>query len=130
MTTINADTLVSAYIKMRDAKAKHEADIARIEQQMGTISDALLEICKVTGQEGGKTPHGTFTRSVYTRYDTSNWDQFYSFISGIPDGVRMLEKRIHQGNFKAFLQDNPDVLPVGTNVTSKYTISVRRARIE
>lgn len=124
----NADTLVAVYIKMRDAKAKHEAEIARIDRQMDTVSDALVEICKATGQDGGKTPHGTFTRSVYTRYDTSNWEKFYEFIASIPDGARMLEKRIHQGNFKEFLQENPDVLPVGTNVVSKYTISVRRSR--
>jgi len=37
-----------------------------------------------------------------------------------------LEKRIAQTNMATFLEENPDLLPPGLNVDSKYTISIRR----
>jgi hypothetical protein len=38
----------------------------------------------------------------------------------------LLEKRLHQGNMKQFLEAHPDLLPPGLNVDSEYTITVRR----
>jgi len=122
--------LVSTYIKIRDAKAamerEHEEQLKTLTDQMDTLEAELLEICKATGQEGGKTEFGSFTRTIKTRYWTSDWDSMYTFVKehGLPE---LLEKRIHQGNFKAFLAENPDLLPAGTNVDSKYSVTVRRA---
>ena len=127
---MDAAKLVSTYIKIRDAKAvmekEHEEQIKALTDQLETLEGELLEICKLTGQEGGKTEFGSFTRTVKTRYWTSDWDSMYTFIKEqeLPE---LLEKRIHQGNFKAFLADNPDLLPAGTNVDSKYSVTVRRA---
>jgi hypothetical protein len=39
----------------------------------------------------------------------------------------LLEKRIHQGNMKEFLQENPNLMPKGLNVDNRYDIIVRRA---
>jgi hypothetical protein len=47
---------------------------------MDAVEQALLEICKQTGQDGGRTTHGSFTRSVKTRYETTNWPKMYDFI--------------------------------------------------
>jgi phage host-nuclease inhibitor protein Gam len=127
---MDATKLVKVYIKMRDAKAalerEHEAKLKDIDTQMSTIEQELLEICKATGQDGGKTEAGSFTRTVRTRYWTSDWDSMYAFVreNNMPE---LLEKRLHQGNFKDFITENPDKLPPGTNVDSKYSITVRRA---
>jgi hypothetical protein len=51
----------------------------------------------------------------------------YSFIR-THDAPDLLERRIHQGNMKAFLDANPEVLPEGLNVDSRYSITVRRAK--
>jgi hypothetical protein len=37
-----------------------------------------------------------------------------------------LEKRLNQTNVKAFIEENPDVVPKGLNVDSEYIISVRK----
>jgi hypothetical protein len=128
---MDATKLVKVYLKLRDAKAAIEREaeekINDIAEQMGLVESELLEICKATGQDGGKTPAGSFTRSVKTRYWTNDWDSMYSFIRD-HDAPELLEKRIHQGNFKEFLEQNPDKLPAGVNVDSKYAITVRRAR--
>lgn len=128
--TIDADKLVKVYIKMRDAKAamvaEHDAKVAELEEKMSLIEHELLNICKATGQDGGKTSHGSFTRTVKTRYWTNDWDAMYRFIKD-HDAVDLLERRVAQLNMKTFLTENPGLLPEGLNVDSKYSITVRRA---
>jgi len=126
---MDANKLVAVYIKMRDAKdaltREYDTKIAEIKEQMDLIEQSLLEVCKSTGQDGGKTSHGTFTRTVKTRYWTNDWDSMYQFIKQ-HDAIELLEQRVHQSNMKQFLQDNPGQLPQGLNADSKYAITVRR----
>jgi len=61
-----------------------------------------------------------------TRYWTSDWDSMYKFIRE-HDAPELLERRIHQGNFSEILQENPDKMPAGVNIESKYSITVRRS---
>jgi hypothetical protein len=127
---MDAEKLVSVYVKIRDAKAaktkEMEDAIKTLDDQLEAIEQELLAICKTTGQEGGKTAAGSFTRSVKTRYWTSDWESMYEFVldNKVPE---LLERRIAQGNFREFLENNPDLLPKGVNVESKYSITVRRS---
>lgn len=125
------DKLVQAYIKIRDAKDKmvreHEDAVKVLQVNLDTIEQELLELCKSTGQDGGKTQYGTFTRTVKERYWTNDWDSMYRFIKE-HDAPELLERRIAQANFKEFLAQNPDKLPEGINVDSRYAITVRRAK--
>lgn len=127
---MDATKLVSAYIKMRDAKdaltREYEAKINEVKEQMELVEQALLDICKDTGQDGGRTSFGTFTRTVKTRYWTNDWGSMYRFIKD-HDAIQLLEQRVHQGNMKSFLSENPGLLPEGLNTDSKYSITVRRA---
>jgi len=93
---------------------------------METIETALLDLCKANGQDGGKTSHGTFTRTVKTRYWTNDWGSMYSFIRE-HDALELMEQRLHQTNMKQFLTEHPGLLPDGLNVDSRYAITVRRA---
>lgn len=128
---MDASKLVQVYVKIRDAKdllvREHEAKLAELNVQLEAVEQELLEICKATGQDGGKTAYGSFSKTVKTRYWTNDWDSMYGFIKE-NDVPQLLERRIHQGNFKEFLEANPDKLPVGLNVDSKYSITVRRAK--
>lgn len=127
---MDAEKLVSVYVKIRDAKAvkikEMEEAIKVLDDQLDQLEQELLTICKNTGQDGGKTSSGSFTRSVKTRYWTSDWDSMYKFIRehDVPD---LLERRIAQGNFKEFLEANPNLMPEGVNLESKYSITVRRS---
>jgi predicted GIY-YIG superfamily endonuclease len=127
---MDATKLVSAYIKMRDAKdaltREYEAKVNEVKEQMELVEQALLEICKETGQDGGRTAYGSFTRTVKTRYWTNDWGSMYNFIKE-HDAIQLLEQRVHQGNMKQFLSENPGLLPEGLNTDSKYSITVRRA---
>ncbi len=127
---MDASQLVNVYIKIRDAKEmkkkQMEAEIADLDVQLNAVEHELLEICKTTGQDGGKTQHGSFTRAVKTRYWTSDWDSMYKFIRE-HDAPDLLERRIAQGNFSQFVKENPDNMPAGVNIESKYSITVRRS---
>jgi hypothetical protein len=127
---MDADKLVAVYIKIRDAKAaktkEMEDAIQVLDDQLDTISSELLEICKTTGQDGGKTSHGTFTRTIKSRYWTNDWDSMYKFIIE-HDVPELLERRIAQNNFAEFIKENSNLMPAGVNVEAKYSITVRRA---
>jgi hypothetical protein len=129
MSTLNVEQLVKAYIKMRDARQQllREFDEAddRIKQQQDVVQQALLELCKETGTDGLKTSAGTVTRTIKTRYWTSDWNSMKNFIKE-NDAFELLEQRVHQTNMKSFLEDNPNLMPPGMNIDSKYAITVRR----
>lgn len=125
------DKLVSVFVRIRDAKAKleseHKAKIETLDTQMATIKSALLEHCKTTGVESVRTASGTFFRGTKTRYWTNDWASMSAFIVE-HNAVSLLENRIHQGNIKKFLDENPALVPPGLNVDTEYTITVRREK--
>ncbi len=128
---VSVDRLVSVYIKIRDQKAavatKLKEEEAALNDKLEIVKSALLEHCKENNVESVRTSMGTFFRQVRTRYWTSDWESMNSFIKE-NDAVDLLEKRLHQGNMRQFLEENPDKLPPGLNVDSAYTITVRRSK--
>tara|TARA_R110000803_G_scaffold167416_6_gene230664 strand:+ start:304 stop:705 length:402 start_codon:yes stop_codon:yes gene_type:complete len=126
---IDVDKLVRVYLKIRDARGeltdKFKQEDKALEEQLDKIKIALLNHCKETNQEGGRTDHGTFTRSIKTRYWTGDWEAMSKFILE-HEAVDLLEKRIAQNNMKVFMAEHPDLLPPGLNTDKEYIISVRR----
>lgn len=129
MQDMKADALVLAYRKIRDAinekEEAHKAEIAELKAQQDLVSDALLALCNEQNLDSIRTPAGTVTRTVNTRYWTNDWESMHKFIQE-HDALYLLEQRIHNGNMKQFLEDNPDDLPVGLNADTKYVIRVRK----
>jgi len=126
---MNAEQLVTIYIKMRDARVKlqrefDEAD-GKIKEQQEQVTQALLEMCKETGAEGLRTPAGSVFKTIKTRYWTTDWGSMKQFIKD-HDAIDLMEQRVHQTNMKNFLEENPNLMPPGMNVDSRYSITVRR----
>ena len=131
MTEITADKLVSIYIKLRDKRAQalkafEELD-TELKTQQDMVSDKLQEMLKEIGADNIKTKHGTVTRTIKTRYWTSDWASMFQFIKD-NDAMYLMEQRIHQTNIKKFLEENPDQLPIGLNSDSRYAVSVRKSK--
>tara|TARA_R100000781_G_C4049918_1_gene117173 strand:+ start:315 stop:731 length:417 start_codon:yes stop_codon:yes gene_type:complete len=128
---VSVDRLVSVYIKIRDKKgevtAKLKEEEAALNEKLEIVKSALLEHCKENNVESVRTTMGTFFRQVRNKYWTSDWESMSTFIKE-NDAVDLLEKRLHQGNMRQFLEENPDKLPPGLNVDSAYTITVRRSK--
>jgi hypothetical protein len=130
MTDIPVDRLVAAYIKMRDKRSEllraYEDEDEAIKAQMEMVEGKLLDLCKTIGADSLKTQHGTIIRSVKTRYWTSDWEAMHKFIleHKMPD---LLEKRVSQSTMKQLLEENPDLMPKGMNIDSRYAVTIRRS---
>jgi len=126
---MNAEQLVTVYIKMRDALVKLQREFdekeSAIKAQQDIITQALLEMCKEMGAEGLRTPAGSVFKTIKTRYWTSDWGSMKQFIKD-NDALDLMEQRVHQTNMKNFLEENPTLMPPGMNVDSRYSITVRR----
>lgn len=125
---ISIEKLTRVYIKMRQRKSEVqkelEAKIDEIEEGMKAVKSAILGHMKDIGAESLRTDAGVVYRTVRTMYTTSDWDSMNKFIleHGVPE---LLEKRLHQTNMKAFLEEHPDLLPPGLNANSEYSVTIR-----
>lgn len=127
---VPTEKLVKAYINMRDARAvlsaEYEAKDKEIKDQMELIEHTLLDVCKRAGADSIKTGAGTIIRGVKTSYWTSDWESMHNFIKE-NQALDLLERRIAQRAMGEFLKANPDKMPKGMNVETKYSVTVRRA---
>ena len=123
------DKLSDAYMKIRlerdQLKLAYEADDAVLSEALSGIENQILEIMNTTNADSISTRGATVIRSVRKRYNPNNWDAVYSMIAK-HDAYGLLEKRIHNGNMKDFLEQHPDEYPAGLNVDSRYAVVVRR----
>ena len=129
--SVPLDKLTDIYIRIRDSRAdvrrKYEACDKELEEQMQVIEDQMLDVCKAMNADSIRTPYGTIIRSVKSRYWTNDWDSMYNFIEK-HSAFALLERRLHQTHMKEFLSENPNLLPMGLNVDSEYTVVVRRSK--
>jgi hypothetical protein len=129
-SSIPLDKLTKAYLKLRDQRAelkqRFQAEDEELEVQMQMLQEEMLNICKQNNATSIRTEHGTVIRQVKSRYWTNDWDSMYTFIRE-HEAFGLLEKRLHQTHMKEFLSENPNLLPMGLNVESEYTITVRRS---
>lgn len=125
---MDVSKLVGVYVKIRDKRAEilkaYEEEDAVLKGKLEKIEAALLDVCKENGVESLRTESGTATRSIKERYWSADWDAMKEFVREY-DAVDLLERRIHQSNFKEWAAAHPDVVaPV--NVDRRYSINVRR----
>jgi hypothetical protein len=127
----DAEALVSAYINIRDERDRiinqQKQALKALEEQLETVSKALLEICKENKLDGFRTDFGTVSQITKTEYWTNDWESLYKFIKE-NDAFHLLHKRVNQSGMKEFLTENPDLHPAGLNVDQEYSIRVTRPR--
>lgn len=126
---IPADKLVAVYRRIRsaieDLEAEHTKEVQVLRDKLDMVSDKLLKICNDQNLDSLRTAEGTVTRRVKSRYWTTDWSTMYNFIKD-NDAPFLLEQRIHNGNMKQFLEENPDQHPAGLQIDNKYAITVRK----
>jgi hypothetical protein len=131
MIVNNTEELVSDYLEIRrlreSLKANYESQDEDLKNAMDSIKEALLAVCNENNQNGFKTTSGTVTRQVKERYFCTDWDNFRKFVES-EGSIDLLERRIHQRNFKEFMTDRAgDGLPPGVNALREFDIVVRKA---
>jgi len=126
---VDLNKLVSVYLKLRDAiqekEEQHKQELQELQSEFDVVSGVLLSHCNTQNIDSIRTPVGTISRRISTRYWTSDWDSMYQFINE-HDAPFLLEQRIHGSNMREFLENNPDAFPVGMQAERKYTVQVRR----
>jgi hypothetical protein len=132
MTSVgNTDELVIAYLSIRTERERllreYEIADAKLKDDMSKLEAVMLDMCNAVNADSIKTEHGTVMRKLNERYFCQDWDNFYKFVLD-NEAVQLLERRIHQSNFKEFLREHVnDGLPPGVNVMREYGVSVRKA---
>ena len=126
---LDLNKMVSVYLKLRDAieakEEQHKRELQELKDQFDLVASELLNHCNEQNIDGIKTPVGTISRRISTRYWTSDWDSMYQFIKQ-HDAPFLLEQRIHTANMREFLETNPDAFPAGLQAERKYTVQVRK----
>ena len=121
--------MVRVYQKIRSKRSELSANFKEedkaLSEKLDAVKVALLKYCDEQGVESVRTAEGLFYRSTKTRYWTSDWESMHKFIleEGVPE---LLDKRVNQTNMRQYLEENPDAVPMGLNVDSEYTLSVRK----
>jgi hypothetical protein len=128
---IKVDEIVSAFMAVREEreklKAEYEARDAEHKAIQEDLKAWLLKTCTEMHADSIKTEAGTVIRKLNERFYTNDWDNFSAFVVE-NNLVPLLEKRIHQGNFKQYLQEHPDDgLPPGVNVMREYDVIIRKS---
>lgn len=131
MTNVNTEEVVVAYLNIRSEREKilreYEAKDAKLKEDMAKIEALLLDVCNSISADSIRTSHGTVMRKLNERFFCQDWENFRKFVVE-NEALELLEKRIHQGNFKQFMADHEnDGLPPGVSVMREYGITVRKA---
>jgi hypothetical protein len=127
---MNTDQLVETFITLRGERDRlrneYEAQDAKVKEEMTTLEQALLAICNETNATSIKTDKGTVIRKLNERFFCSDWDNFRDYVLE-HQALELLERRIHQGNFKEFIAERQaEGLPPGVNVMREYGVTVRK----
>lgn len=126
----STDELVEIYLTIRGEREsilrEYEAKDAALKADLAQLEVVLLDTCLKVGANSINTKHGTVIRSLKERAVCSDWDNFRKFIMD-NSAVDLLERRIHQGNFKEFMKEREeDGLPPGVNVMREFAVTVRK----
>ena len=129
-TELNLDELVKIYLTIRNEREKlkssWEVKDGELEQEMELLEQSMLTVCNDTNASSIRTESGTVIRSLKERFTTNDWDNFKKFVLD-NEAIDLLERRIHQGNFKEFMAEHQgEGLPPGVNVMREFTIVVRK----
>jgi len=129
-TELNLNDLVKVYLTIRTEREKlkssWEVKDGELEQEMKLLEQSMLTVCNDTNASSIRTESGTVIRSLKERFTTNDWDNFKKFVLD-HEAIDLLERRIHQGNFKEFMAEHQgEGLPPGVNVMKEFTIVVRK----
>lgn len=128
---VNTEELVEAYLAIRTQREillrNYEEQDKALKADMAQLEAVMLDVCNQVNADSIKTSHGTVMRKLNERFFCQDWDNFYKFLME-QEAPHLLERRIHQGNFKEFMKDHEDSgLPPGVNVMREYGVTVRKS---
>ena len=128
-TDIPLDKLVKIYRKIKmeidTMTQEYDTKLEVLKGQQDEIKFAIKDQMKALGVTSVKSPFGTVSMMLKTRYNTNDWSSFKDFILE-HSAVDLLEKRVAQTNMAQFLEENPGVVPPGLNSVTEFEIRITK----
>jgi len=128
-TNIPLDKLVKIYRKIKmeidTLTQEYDTKLEVLKGQQDEIKFEIKDQMKALGVTSVKSPFGTVSMMLKTRYNTNDWSSFKDFILE-HSAVDLLEKRVAQTNMAQFLEENPGVVPPGLNSVSEFEIRITK----
>jgi len=126
---VDTKRLVSAYLKIRDAKnalvRAHEEEKAKLDSKLELVEQALLKFLNDHKMDSAKAGAATFYRQEEIIPAGSDWDRFYKWVVK-HDAFEALERRIKKTFIKEYMEANDGAIPPGVTVHRSYAVRVRR----
>jgi len=126
-TDIPLDKLVKIYRKIKmeidTMTQEYDTKLEVLKGQQDEIKFAIKDQMKALGVTSVKSPFGTVSMMLKTRYNTNDWSSFKDFILE-HSAVDLLEKRVAQTNMAQFLEENTGVVPPGLNSVTEFEIRI------
>lgn len=125
---ISVDTLVSVYIKIRNARAantrEYEAKDKELSAQLKQVEQELTRRAQAEGVEGFKTEHGTTYLDTSVKASIRDDTAFFAWIKQ-HDAFDFLERRVKGSEVKKYIENHEGALPPGIDVFKEITTKVR-----
>lgn len=122
--------LVEGYIKLRDKKAeikaRHDAELAPVNEMLDRIEAKLLVQMQQQGVESYKTGAGTAYTQTRTSVSAADWDLYKAFCLEQPDPFLFVDRRVSKAAVDEYVAHHND-LPPGLNYRSEIVVNVRRS---
>ena len=125
---MNLNEIVGAFMNIRTEREKLAATFKSTDEalkaQQVVLEQEMLKLCAEQGADSIRTPSGTISRKIKSRFHVIDWNNFYEFVIE-QKAPQLLQKRVHETNFEEFMVGREkEGLPPGVNVAREYTVTV------
>ena len=101
---------------------------AKVKAQMELLKVPVVAYMQENGATSIKTKQGNITLKEDKKFNTTNWDAFYTFVKE-HDAFHFLNKRITHKAVQEFFEENDKVIyPIGLQEISEQNITVTKPR--
>lgn len=129
MAQVNADTVIAAYVKLRDKRSelkhRYDAEDGELKEKMGKLEAYLLTSMQSQGITQLGSSHGTAYQQTHMKGSCSDWPSFWNFMAET-GRFDMTEKRLSVKTVQNYYEETGE-LPPGVNVSQELKVIVRRS---
>ena len=129
MTQVNVDTVVQAYIKLRDQrgvlKKAYDDEDALLKTKLEKLETWLMTQMQTTGSTQLGSPHGTAYQQTVFKGNCSDWPSFWNWL-GQNGRFDMMEKRVSVKSIQEYYTESGE-MPPGINVSPELRVIIRKS---
>jgi glutaredoxin 2 len=128
MEPLNMESLVEAYIKIREKKsqikAEYESQVDRLDAVQDRIEATMLQRFSEMGIDSVKTPAGTAYAQTRASATVGDWDAFLAYIKQ-HEAYELIERRVSKAAAEQHKAAHGE-LPPGVNWSETRVVNFRR----